>query len=303
MRFVVTVMLWLATTIALAAAIPAVWAQLNIVSEDGYAAMARRAAADPALQSAAASELTTRAMALIAAHGGQSTDGIDGAQVHAAAAAFTAGPSFPRLFAELNRAAHAWLFTRPGPDGDQWVVDLAPMLKDASLQQILSGYNVTVPASLTVSVTAPQPLRQGQLNRVAAWGPWVSVGAAAATGVFGLLTAAAARRRGKALTSLGVSGLLVGAAGWAAIEVGGRYVDEALNRTTGDIRQIADVMVVRAEAGLHQWLDATLVAGVALVVLGVAGAVLGSVFRGSVFRNSVFRESATTNAPTRQTRR
>lgn len=279
MRFALTVVLWLATTLALAVAVPAVWLQLNIVSEDGYAAMARRAAADPALQSAAASELTSRAMALIVAHGGgrSSSNSIDSSQVHDAAVAFTTGPSFPPLFADLNRAAHTWLFTQPGHDGDQWVIDLAPMLNDDSLQQILSRYHVTVPASLIVPLTAPQPLRQGQLSRLATWGPSMSIGAVAATGVLGLLTVAAARRRGKALTSLGVSALLVGAAGWAGIEVGRRYVNAALNRTTGDIRQIADVMVGQAEAGLHQWLDATLVAGVALVVSGIVVAVLGGV--------------------------
>jgi hypothetical protein len=275
-RFVLTAVLWLATTLALAAAVPAVWIQLNIVSEDGYAAMARRAATDPALQSAAASELTTRAMALIAAHGG-GHQSVESSQVHDAAVAFTTGPSFPPLFADLNRAAHTWLFTQPGQGGDQWVIDLAPMLNDDALQQILSQYHVTVPASLTVPLTAPQPLHQGQLNRLATWGPTVSIGAVAATGVLGLLTVAAARRRGMALTSLGVSALLVGAAGWAGIEVGRRYVNDALNRTAGDIRQIADVMVGQVEAGLHQWLDATLVAGVALVVSGIVVAVLGGV--------------------------
>jgi hypothetical protein len=141
---------------------------------------------------------------------------------------------------------------------------------------------VKVPATLAVPLTvsvpgASQPLRQGQLSRLATWGPWVSIGASALTGVFGLLTLVAARRRGKALTSLGVSALLVGAAGWAGIEVGGRYVNDALNQTTGDIRKIAEVMVGHAEAGLHQWLDLTLIAGVGLVGSGVIVAILGSV--------------------------
>ena len=102
------------------------------------------------------------------------------------------------------------------------------------------------------------------------------MGAAALSGFFGLLTLAAARRRGKALTSLGVSALLVGAAGWAGIEVGGRYLNDALNGTTGDIRQIADVMVRHAEAGMHVWLNLTLIAGVVLAGFGVLVAILGS---------------------------
>ncbi len=36
------------------------WAQRNVVSEDGYAALAAAAAKDPTLQAAMASELTTQ---------------------------------------------------------------------------------------------------------------------------------------------------------------------------------------------------------------------------------------------------
>ena len=51
---------------------------------------------------------------------------------------FTAGPDFPPLFAEANRAAHSWLFSdAASPARTQWVVDLAPMLNDSSLQQML----------------------------------------------------------------------------------------------------------------------------------------------------------------------
>jgi hypothetical protein len=272
------VVLWLAMTVALAVAIPTAWLQLNIVNEGGYAALAQKAADDPALQSAAAAELTTRAMALIDEHGGGRYP-VDGAQVHDAATAFTAGREFPQLFAQVNRAAHRWLFS-DARSGDSWVVDLAPMLKDSSFQPILSNYNVKVPATLTVPLTVSIPstgqsVRQGQLSRLAKWGPWVSIGAAALSGLFALLTLAAARSRGKALASVGVSALLVGAAGWAGVEIGGRYVNDGLNRTTGDIRRIAEVMVDHAEAGVREWLNLTLVAGAVLVGFGVLVAILG----------------------------
>jgi hypothetical protein len=274
-RFVAAIfrlVLWLATTVALAVAIPATWAQQHLVNEGGYAAMAQNAAGDPALQSAVAGELTTRAMALIAQHGGGRYP-VDSSLVHDAAAAFTAGQEFPPLFAEANRAAHRWLFTGAG-SGDTWVVDVAPMLKDSSFQHILSSHNVTVPATLTVplTVSVPQSLRQGRLSRLATWGPWVSIGAIALSGLCGLLTLLAARRRGKALT-------------WVGIEAGGRYINDALNRTTGDIRRIADVMVGHAEASLHQWLNLTLIAGAALVVFGVLVAMLGSLGKKVVKRS------------------
>jgi hypothetical protein len=280
-RSALTVVLWLAATVALAVAIPAGWAQFNIVDESGYAALAQRAATDPGLQSAAADELTNRAMALIATQRGGPLP-VDSEQVHSAAAAFTAGPSFPALFAQANRAAHRWLFAAD-PSGGSWVIDVAPMLKDASIQPILTEHNVKVPATLTVPLTAsvPHSLHQGQLSPLSDWGPLLSLGAAALSGFCALLTLAAARRRGKALSSLGVSALLVGAGGWAGIEIGGGRVNDALNHATGDVRRIAEAMVGHAEAGLHQWLDVTLLAGVGLVGLGVVVAVLGGLAKKS----------------------
>ena len=282
MRFALAVLFWLLTTVALAATIPAGWLQCNVVDADSYAALAQQAAGDPALQSAVADELAARAMSLIATHGGTVPDS---ARVHDTAAAFTAGPSFPPLFAKANRVAHDWLFTEPrsAQNGDPWTVDVAPMLDDDSIQQMLSTYHVKVPATLTVpvTVTVPYSVHQGELSRLTTWGPWLSLAAVVVTGFLGLLTLAAARRRGKALTSLGVSALSVGAAGWAAIEVGDRYLNNALNRTTGNIRDVADVMVGQAKTGMHLWLNLTLIAGAVLVVLGVIVAVLGSLFKKS----------------------
>ena len=73
----------------------------------------------------------------------------------------------------------------------------------------------------------------------------------------------------------------MGAAGWAGIEIANRYVEMGLNRTAGTIRVVAETMVAHAEDSLHWWLNCTLIAGVALVVLGVLGAVVGGVARTS----------------------
>lgn len=289
MRFAAAVsraVLWLATTLALAVAVPATWLQLDVVDPDGYAALARRAAADPSLQSAATGELTNRAMALVAAHGG-SRYPVDALQVHDAASAFTASPAFPPLFAQANRAAHGWLFSAPGSSGDQWAVDVAPMLNDSTIQPLLRRHNVTVPATLTVPITVSAPsIRQGRLRALSDWGPWLAAGSVAVAGVCAALTVLAARRRGRALSSVGVSALLVGAAGWAGLEAAGRYVGAALNRTTGDVRSIAEALVREAEAGAHQWLNATLLAGAVLVGAGALVAALGAVVRNTAARAS-----------------
>lgn len=275
MRFAVTLLLWLFTTVALAVAVPTAWAQTHVVDVDGYAAMAEKASSDPMLQAAVASELTSRAMLLINQPGYH----VDSSTVHDVAAGYTAGPDFPPQFADANRVVHDWMFTGANAQsqGDQWVVDLSPMLKDSAFAPMLSNFHVQVPETVRVPVTVTDSkiLQPGKLRPLATWGPWVTIAAATATGICALLTLAVADSRGRALAGLGISALLVGAAGWAAIELGRRRLGDALNHTTGDIRRIADVMVGDAENSLHHWLDLTLAAGGVLVALGVLAAVLG----------------------------
>ncbi len=276
MRFVLTVLLWLVTTIALAVTVPVSWAQRNVVDVDGYAALAQSAAADPALQAAMASELTTQVVEIARDHGYNPTESL----VSGVAAAYTASPSFPGQFAQANRIAHQWLFTNSvRQSGSGWVVDLAPMLADTSFQQTLSNLNIRIPAEVTVPVTATGNLRPGELRPLATWGAWVSLGCAVLTGILALLTLASAHRRGKALAALGVSAMLVGGGGWAALEVARGRINDALNHTSGDVRRIAEVMVAQGENSLHQWLNLTLAAGGVLVVFGAIVTMIGGLRR------------------------
>lgn len=281
MRFVMTLFLWVLTTILLAAAVPSAWVQKNIIDQDGYSSFAAGAAADPQLQQAVAGELTTQVQSLASQNGAQ----VDSRRIRAVAGAYTAGPDFPGQFALANQLGHTWMFTDrlSRDENGSWVIDVAPMLRDPSFRETLSGFGVDVPQTLTVPIasSAPDSLRPGILRPLAVWGPWVSVGVTVLAGVFALLTLAAARSRGKALAALGISALLVGAAGWAGLEVGRRYLNEALNHTSGDIRQIADAMAGHAIDGLHQWLNLTLAAGGALVVFGIVVALLGGLRRKS----------------------
>ena len=280
MRFVAALLFWLLTTAALAAAIPAAWAQKNVVDESGYASLAQQAARDPRLQSAMASELTDQ-LVTVASDSGYD---VSTSLLSGAATSYTRSSAFPGQFATANRIAHRWMFTDTVAQSDEsgrWEVDLSPMLSDSSFQQTLQDFGIAPPSTLSVPLTenAPDSLRPGQLRQLATWGPWASIGACVLTGIFALLTLATARSRGKALAALGVSALLVGAAGWAGLEVGRRYVDDALNRTTGDIRQVADVMVNQAEVSAHQWLNLTLAAGGVLVVFGIIVSMLGGLRR------------------------
>jgi hypothetical protein len=274
-RSVLTALLWLLTTVLLAVAVPAMWAQQNLVSEQGYAQLTASAATDSRLRDAMADELTTQIVALAADRG----YGLNETLVHEVAAAYTGNSGFPGQFAQANRIAHRWMFSDDIPQAnadDQWLVDIAPMLSDPSLAATLGSLDLDVPDTLMVPVTVPSPeLRPGRLQAVATWGPWVSIGVALLTAVFALLTLAASRRRGKGLAALGVSALLVGAGGWAGLEVANGPIDRALERAEGNSRRIADQMVIHAEDSLHHWLNLTLAAGAVLVVTGVVVSMLG----------------------------
>lgn len=281
MRAVTTVFLWLVTTVLLAVAVPTLWAQRHVVSEDGYASLAASAAKNPELQRAMASELTTQIVSFAAGNGYHLNRDL----VRDVVVGYTGNAGFPGQFAAANRIAHRWMFTDSvqHQDGsqDRWLIDIAPMLNDPSLRATLGNLDLDVPQTLTVPITVSDTtgLRPGKLRALSTWAPWVSVGTTILTGVFALLTLAAARSRGKTLAALGVSALLVGAAGWAGLEVARRYIDDALNNTTGDIRTVADVVVSHAEDSLHTWLNLTLAAGAVLVVFGVVVSLLGGLRR------------------------
>lgn len=275
MRFLAATLFWLLATTALAVTLPTAWLQCNLIDADGYARLARQAAAQPALQDAVAAELSAQAVRLIREHGYD----VNVSPVRQAAAEYAAGPAFPSQFAAVNRDGHAWLLG--GEDTGPWVIDVVPMLRDDAFAQLLSDYHIALPASMTVPLTptSTELVRPGGLHRIAVWGPLLSVVLAVLTALCALLTLAAARHRGRALASLGVSALLVGAAGWSGIEVARRRLDGVLTQATGDIRRIADVIADLAEAGLHHWLNLTLGAGAVLVVLGVLVAAQGALLR------------------------
>jgi len=281
-RFVATMFLWIVTTALLAVAVPTMWMQRNVVSEDGYAALAAAAAHDPKLQRAMASELTTHIIEFAAANGYRT---LNRDLVSGVVTSYTGNDGFPGQFAQANRIAHRWMFTdsvQPADGSDnRWLVDIAPMLNDPSIKQTLGDLDLDVPQTLTVPIAVPEAssLQPGQLRWLSTWGPWVSVGSTILAGISALFMLASTRSRGKGLVALGVSALLVGAAGWAALEVAQRYVDNALNQTAGDIRQVADVMVAQADLSMHHWLNLTLAAGGVLVVFGVAVSLLGGLRR------------------------
>src|SRR3954447_16401619 len=149
------------------------WAQRNVVDANGYAAFAQSAAKDPKLQQAMASELTTQIVRL----GSNEGYDLNPDLVRGVTTSYTQNAGFPGQFSQANRIVHTWMFTDSiqhdqGSD-DRWLIDVAPMLRDGSIQATLGNLNLQVPDTLTVPIAVPDnsSLRPGQLRQVARWGP------------------------------------------------------------------------------------------------------------------------------------
>ncbi|EIC71313.1 hypothetical protein PP564_00180 [Mycobacteroides abscessus] len=277
MRFLFAALLWLLTTAALAVTIAAAWAQSRLVDENGYAALTAPAAADPRVQHAIAGELTTQIVSLGKKQGSR----VDESQVAELVASYTSGPRFEADFGSVNRMAHQWLFTnsssaqRDSQGG--WQIDIAPMIKSLAPQ----GLSIKAPETLKVSVTDDKlaGLTPGRLVPVARFGQlavWIFFGL---TLVLAGLTQLAVRSRAKGLAGLGISALLVGAAGWAGLEIGRSYLDRPLSRVTGNVRDVADSLVTAAVGNAHHWLSLTMAAGGLVIVIGVVSGLLGALLR------------------------
>ena len=281
MRALAALLAWLATTALLTVAVPATWVQHQLLDEDGFAALSQQAARNPVLQNAVAGELATQAVWLIRERGFAADSAADSAAVRDIAAAYTGDPSFPPRFARVMRGAHRSIFA--DTSSDEWVVDLAAMLDDSAFRATMADYQVAEPATLVapLAVPVPESLRAGQLRTVAQWG-WLGTAAGLLAGVSALLTLAAARRRGRALTALGIAALLAGGIGWAGVEVVRHQLGGAVAAgTEAAVRQIAEVMIATGIDSLHRWLNLTLAGGALLAVAGVIVALLGGLRRGA----------------------
>ena len=154
------------------------WAQQNVVDEDGYAAFATSAAKDPAAAECDGRR-THQQIVTLAANSGYD---VQPDLLSGAAAAYTRSAGFPGQFAQANRIVHRWMFTDDVQKSDasgRWQIDLSPMLADSSFQETLGDLGLDAPSTLMVPLTGVRTrLRPGQLRQVARWGPWASVGAA-----------------------------------------------------------------------------------------------------------------------------
>ena len=165
MRFIAALLFWLMTTVAARGRGTRVVGAAERGQRGRIRGPGREAAKDPA----AAGGDGLRAVDAdhqLAADSGYALNNYE--LVRGVTAAYTANSGFPGQFAQANRIAHRWMFTdsvqHDQADGDRWLVDIAPMLKDDSLRQTLGSLDLNVPETLTVPITVPSPRRCGPVS-------------------------------------------------------------------------------------------------------------------------------------------
>lgn len=277
MRFIFAALLWVLTTVALAGTVTAAWTQNRVINEDGYAKLVAPAADDPVVQRAVADELTAQIVAL----GKKQGTRVDQSRVADMTTEYTHTAKFRDDFVTVAREAHRWLFTystiAQRDSQGRWQIDLAPMARTL----VPPGMGLKVPDTLQASITdeALGPLAPGRLASLTRFGPiavWVGVGL---TLLLAGMMQLAVRRTTKGIVALGISTLLVGATGWAALEVGLSHAKRPLARLTEEAREVADAVLHQAVGNAHQWLSVTMIAGVLVIIAGIAAGALGSLLR------------------------
>ena len=249
MRFVAALLFWLLTTAALAVAVPAMWAQHNVVDEDGYAALARRRPPSDPLQDAMAVRADQPAGLLARQQrlrrqprsGARCGDGLH------------AQSGLPRPVRDRPTGS-CTAGCSPTPRGSpttsgRWEIDLSPMLADSSFQQTLQDFGISAPSTLEVPLTdnAPDSLRPGS---AAPAGHVGAVGQRRRRDRHGRLRAADARRRPSTRQSACRAGCFGAARGCGRVgrhRGGSRQRRRCAGRHHRRHPQIADAMVGHAD--------------------------------------------------------
>jgi len=256
-----------------AVAVPALWVDRNIVQEDGFVALTAPLGKDPAFQQG----LATAAVNGIGTGQQQLPDALANLIkpiLTDAAKSLTTAPGYADAWAETLRRSHRLSFADPStlpPETDgatSLTLDVAPLV-GLVVKRITeaSPLPVSLKAPDTVRINIGQSSQRQMIERVSAYAPMgtpVAVGA----GIAFLLAFVAARRKWTVLAGMGL-GALVLAAVW---KFGSDLAGKAVLATSGG-NDVAGIFkrefVDAATANFGQWIIAALVAGGALLVVGI----------------------------------
>jgi hypothetical protein len=252
-----------------AVAVPAMWADRNIVREDGFVALTAPLGKDPAFQQRLAA----------AAVNSFSSDQIPENVVELvrpvleeAAQSLTGLPGYPDAWTETLRKSHRLSFADPTTlpaemqGTSSLTLDVAPLVGLVS-KRVAEATTLPLESPEQVLITVGQPSHRQIIEQVTAYAPMgyaVAVGSAIAF----VIALVAARRRWTVLAGAGTGALILSALWMLAAGVVGRAVEGA---SSGNA--VAEIFkrefVAASTAGFGQWTLAAAVAGAVLLALGM----------------------------------
>lgn len=268
MRSVSAIIAGIVATVVAIVTVPVMWLSINVQDEDGYVALSSQLATDAELQGAFAAYLADDFVSRGVLPG--RLQNLATRAITSAAGATTSQPGFVDAWEETQRSLHASTF---GDATGPLVVDVGPM---ANFVAGLVGDQLPVSLRVETELLVPMGTAQDRervqlIDRSRTLGLLGLMIVLASAGICIL----AARSRGLALAGLGLGALVVaGVLRLVTTDVAPRLIDDASSASTAFARSIQQLLVDRAADSLLGWLEPIAMAGVAAILLGLAGHVV-----------------------------
>jgi hypothetical protein len=257
---------------------PALWAERNLVSEDGFVALAAPLGSDAQFQQGLSTLVASRAASKVQLP--PQLQALAAGAISQAAKSLQSDPGYPKAWEETLRRSHALAFAGRSATADGTTgltLDVTPLV-DLVAHRVGASIGITLPAPASVLVAVDQPTLARAvplLATLAGAGSWLAVIAA----VVLVLALLVARRRAVALILAG-AGLGCVALAWLAGSgfVAGKFADfgagsnGTANALVGDFgRQLGSL----AQGSWQQGITAGFVLAAVLAAAGVLGLMVG----------------------------
>lgn len=252
-----------------AVAVPAIWADRNIVQEDGFVALAAPLGQDAEFQQRLA----------VATVGTINTAGIPDSLaslvkpvLETAAGKLTSSPGYPAAWEETLRKSHRLSFADPGSlpaeadSSSSLTLDVAPLVALAT-EELAGATGLPLDPPEQTLINVGQSDQRQLIERVSAYAP-LGYPLALGAGIAFALALVAARRRWTLLVSVGFGALLL-AGLWTLGANSARDAVLATASGNGIADMFKDAFVAAASASFGSWVTGTLVAGGGLLVAGL----------------------------------
>lgn len=259
-----------------AVAVPAAWADVNVVKEDGFVHLAGALGKDPEFQS----RLATAAVGNFESSVNlpEPLKSVAADALREAASGMQSWPEYPKAWEETARNSHRLNF-EGGKQAEETVshtdllLDIGPLIRlIRDRLSSASGLQIQVPAESLV--TMGEPSQKQLVERVAAFAPlWWLAALGAVVSV--LLALAAARRRSIVMVSLGLGGLVLVGLWSAMVDLAGGLMG-SLSSGNGVAELFKQEFFSAVRTGFGEWIVIAAVVSGAVLALGVIGWILSA---------------------------